>query len=227
MGPTGLSAMRPHGCTTSCGLVSGYSRVLYAVLSGTLCRTLGHSVPCSRALCAVLSGTLCRSTGYSMPYSRVLCAVLSGTLCRALGVLYPVLSGYSMPYSRVLYAVLSGTLCRVLGYSVPYSGGTLCRTVKYSRGTYSTERCRAFRGTQGHTLRRDRGCATAADLCAETNRRGTEGVLFWGAQLLLPAHELRDLGEGRAQLLRQLLGPDLRVLILLEYPGVSPRGSPW
>ncbi len=23
-----------------------------------------------------------------------------------------------------------------------------------------------------------------------------------------------------------LLGPDLRVLILLEYPGVSPRGSP-
>jgi hypothetical protein len=71
-------AMRPHGRTTSCGLVWGYSPVLYAVLSG---------------------------------YSRVLCAVLSGTL----GV--PTLRNAAV----------------------------------------------AFRGTQGHTLRRDRGCATAAD----------------------------------------------------------------
>ncbi len=108
-----------------------------------------------------------------MPYSRVLCAVLSSTLCRTLG--------YSVPYSRVLYAVLRGTL------GVP--------TLRNAAG--------ASRGTQAHTLRRDRGCSTAADLCAETNRRGYSRVTLWGAQLL-PAHELRDLGEGRAQLLRQL-----------------------
>ncbi len=39
---------------------------------------------------------------------------------------------------------------------------------------------------------------------------------------------LRPLGSARSRFKRTvgvLLGPDLRVLILLEYPGVSPRGS--
>ena len=33
-------------------------------------------------------------------------------------------------------------------------------------------------------------------------------------------------GRGRSPVPGPVLGPDLRVLILLEYPGVSPRGSP-
>ena len=46
-------------------------------------------------------------------------------------------------------------------------------------------------------------------------QEGDSGLLFFAA---LRLYEPKS-REG-------VLGPDLRVLILLEYPGVSPRGSP-
>ena len=47
-------------------------------------------------------------------------------------------------------------------------------------------------------------------------KKETRGLLFFAA---LRLYEPKS-REG-------VLGPDLRVLILLEYPGVSPTGSPW